>query len=348
MPCNILRDFARAAVLMLATVAALPAFAAKTDVIYLQSGDRITGEIKNLERGRLKLSTDSLGTIYIEWQDIARVTSPASFIVELANGRRARGSLVDAELDRQIVVRYRDRERVLEMAEVVWIDPLKLEGSIGDRWDGSFSVGLDIAKTNNDTSFSGNFDVRRRAEDYQLQFNGAASLRSQDGTEDRRRATLGGLYRRLLEERWYWALIGTLERNDELGIDLRSLAGAGYGRFLIQTSDTLWSGTGGLAVVNEQRAGDEDAENNVEAFLVTDYEYFLYDTPKTTLNTSFSVFPSITDAGRVRNELDFSLRRELIEDLFLELSLYGTYDNRPPDEGEKTDYGIVTSVGYSF
>lgn len=342
------RPLARVAVLIVAMVGALPAFAAKTDVIYLRSGDRITGEIKNLERGRLKVSTDSLGMIYIEWQDVARVTSPASFIVELANGRRARGALVDSELDRQIVVRYRDRERVLDMAEVVWIDPLKLEGSIGDRWDGSFSVGLDVAKTNNDTSFSGSFDARRRAEDYQLQFNGAASLRSQDGTEDRRRVTLGGQYRRLLEERWYWALIGSLERNDELGIDLRSLAGAGYGRFLIQTSDTLWSATGGLAVVNEQRAGGEDAENNVEAFLVTDYEYFLYDTPKTTLNSSFRVFPSITDSGRVRTELDFALRRELIEDLFLELNLYGTYDNRPPDEGENTDYGIVTSVGYSF
>ena len=39
--------------------------APKTDVVVLKNGDKITGEVKTLERGRLEFSTDSMGTVYI-------------------------------------------------------------------------------------------------------------------------------------------------------------------------------------------------------------------------------------------------------------------------------------------
>ena len=38
----------------------------KTDVVILKNGDRITGEIKKLDRGKLKLKTDDMSTVYIE------------------------------------------------------------------------------------------------------------------------------------------------------------------------------------------------------------------------------------------------------------------------------------------
>ncbi len=43
--------------------------AEKTDVIYLQNGDRITGEINSLFRGKLAFETDHMGTVFIEWDD---------------------------------------------------------------------------------------------------------------------------------------------------------------------------------------------------------------------------------------------------------------------------------------
>ena len=39
-----------------------PALAQKTDLIYLENGDRVTGEIKEMEQGRLRLKTDSFVT----------------------------------------------------------------------------------------------------------------------------------------------------------------------------------------------------------------------------------------------------------------------------------------------
>ena len=82
--------------------------------------------------------------------------------------------------------------------------------------------------------------------------------------------------------------------------------------------------------------------------LNTDFEFFTYDSPKTTLKTSLAVFPRLTGDGGVRLDLDFSVRQELITDLFLELSLYGTYDSTPPEDGTSNDWGIVTGLGYTF
>jgi putative salt-induced outer membrane protein YdiY len=330
----------------------------KTDIVYLRNGDRVTCEIKKLERGRLEVSTNGMGTVYIEWDDIERVTSTERYIVELENGARFEGTLAATDAQAQLLLRKEAevevdaegniQEQLLDMQNVVWLDPLKLDAKRIKRWDGSVSAGFDATKANSDTSLSASFDARRRAEDFQLLFNGSVYSRSQDGTDDSLRANFNGVYRGLLENRWYWAGLGGLERNDELGIDLRSFGGAGYGRFLVQSSRTLWSVTGGLVVVNEQLAGESQGETSLDAFLNTDYEFFTYDTPKTTVTTSLSVFPRLIGDGGVRTNLDLSLRRELIEDLFVELSLYDTYDSKPPEDGTSNDYGIVTSLGYTF
>jgi hypothetical protein len=60
-----------------------------------------------------------MGTVYIERDEIVRLSSPEQFVVELSNGRRARGSPGKSEAERQLVVQYRERQRVLDMQEVV-------------------------------------------------------------------------------------------------------------------------------------------------------------------------------------------------------------------------------------
>lgn len=325
-----------------------PVLADKTDVIYMRNGDRVTCEIKRLERGRLEVSTDGMGTVFIEWDDIAQIVSKEPYVVELADGKRVQGTLTMPFDDGTLLVTEEEESRRLAMIDIVWLDPLKFDSNILKRWDGSISAGFDTRKADDVTSLTVAFDARRRTEEFQLDLDGSWYSRSQDEAEDTIRATFGAVYRRLLPERRYWALIGSLERNDELGIDLRTLGGAGVGRFLRQTGHNLWTVTAGAVVNQEQRAGGESPETNVEALLGTDFEFYTYDTPKTTFGTSLMLFPSLTESGRVRANLDVYLKRELITDLFIELSLYDAWDSEPPEEGEENDYGIVTSLGYSF
>ena len=68
----------------------------KTDVVILKNGDHVTGEIKSLDRGKMSLSTDSMRTVQIEWEDVERVTSQWVFEVETEMGLRTFGSLAPA------------------------------------------------------------------------------------------------------------------------------------------------------------------------------------------------------------------------------------------------------------
>ena len=50
----------------------------RTDVVTLANGDRITGEVMRLERGRLEFKTDDAGTLYLEWDKLSSLVSTAS------------------------------------------------------------------------------------------------------------------------------------------------------------------------------------------------------------------------------------------------------------------------------
>jgi len=96
-------------------------------------------------------------------------------------------------------------------------------------------------------------------------------------------------------------------------------------------------------------------QDTIEAIGTLTWDWFRFDSPELDLSTSLQVIPNLTDTGRVRGELDIKLKWEMIEDLFWELSYYHSYDSRPPvrpeigtEEAEKSDYGIITSIGYDF
>ena len=81
-----------AASLLLAVLAAAPAQAApKVDVVILQNGTRLVGEIRSMTRGKLELKTDDMGTLQIEWDNVVEVTAPEYFEVEDMEARSTSG-----------------------------------------------------------------------------------------------------------------------------------------------------------------------------------------------------------------------------------------------------------------
>ena len=74
----------------------------KTDIISMYNGDRITGEIVSLEGGIIKVKTDFMGTLSIEWPEIASVQSDYHYEVRLSDGERMYGSFHDESNQRSI------------------------------------------------------------------------------------------------------------------------------------------------------------------------------------------------------------------------------------------------------
>ena len=141
---------------------------------------------------------------------------------------------------------------------------------------------------------------------------------------------------------------GRFETNESLGIELRSQVGAAIGPRLINSNrGQLWLG-GGL-VVNREDGVDVETTTNVEALFILETSYYTYDRPKTTIDVKFQYYPSVSNWGRQRIQLDASVKRELLKDFFLSVNIFDSFDSKPPNTAFDTnDFGIVLSIGWSY
>jgi len=95
--------------------------------------------------------------------------------------------------------------------------------------------------------------------------------------------------------------------------------------------------------------GSRRATFGLEALLSGQANYFQLDTPKTDIQCLLSLYPSLTDFGRVRSELSISLSRELIKNFNTGLVLFDNFDSRPPSDSlAKNDFGVTLMVGWTF
>src|SRR6185436_13246756 len=132
------------AALAIVLLMSVPAYAQKTDVITLANGDRITGEITSLSKGRLELKTDDVGTINIEWDNIVHISSPRVFEVETTDGRRLLGTIAMAG-ERAIAVKGPDGTVSLRIPEITRVTPMG--ASFWSRLEGSLDAGFSYTRS---------------------------------------------------------------------------------------------------------------------------------------------------------------------------------------------------------
>jgi hypothetical protein len=327
----------------------------KTDIIWLANGDRFTGEIKQLLHGKLQLKTDSAGTLSIEWDDIARIESDFQFQFERTDGTRITGRIGESTDEQQITVVGAEKTARFEHGNIVRI--AQIEDTFWDRVDGSLTMGYSFTKASDVGQGNVGFRATHRTEVRSFTIDGSTIITSDQAGQNTQRSNLNLGTTRFRNNRWFNSYMLGFERNDELGLDLRTGLGAGLGRYLIQTNSSELSLLGGLLGTLENLNPEESEpgttgqsrKESVEGMLGVDYSRYIFDDPTVDLSVSLYAFPSITQSGRTRAQFDVYLRWELINDLFWELSYYNTYDSDPPSGSESTsDYGIVTSIGYSF
>ncbi len=332
---------------------AAPAMAQKTDVITLVNGDRLTCEIKELERGLLRVKTDSAGTLYIEWLDIVTVRSDKQFAIETASGVLAFGSLQTSADGTGLEVTADGRSVTLKQQAVVTIATVK--DNFWDRIDGSIAMGFSFKKANTDVqlNFGTHSTYRSRVHTYDLSLSALVSSRNSEPATERYVGSAS--HQGYLGSNWTSLSLAELEQNTELDLKLRALLqGGGLYRF-INTNRTILATAGGLALNNENYFSTEkDSRTSLELFATVIYEFFKFNTPKADVSMRFTVFPSLTESGRVRTTLNGSVRWEIIPDLNWVFTVYSSTDNQPPENidgditANGTDYGVITSLEWTY
>lgn len=324
-----------------------PAFAQRTDVVTLANGDRITGEVVGLERGQLEFKTDDAGTLYLEWDKLLSVIAARQVEVVTADGRRFLGSLGQADQRTIAVVGSQGTDR-LPMLDVTLITPIGT--GFWRRLDGSFDIGYSYTKSSGISQLNVQSDTIYRRPGFQARVIGSLtqiSKEDDDGSDDDR-GYVEMAWVHYKWRRWFASVAGRFETNQSLGLDLRSQIGAAAGPRLVNSNRAQLAFGAGM-VFNEEQASDNESTKNLEGLLLLHGSYYTYDRPKTNLDLNLQLYPSLSDTGRFRLQLDASAKRELLKDFFLASTVYYTHDNRPPNpEADKSDVGIVLSIGWTY
>src|SRR5262245_5997906 len=331
-----------------AALCATPAIAAKTDRLVMRNGDHITGEVKGLSYGKLVYSTDDAGELSIEWEKVARVTSPSEFQVELGSGIRYFGHLAVANRDGFVVVE-KARADTLRITDVVVISPIS--AGFLQRLSSYLDVGLTVAKANQATTFSlsGAAEYRGPSFGSQLKFDSYAQ--DQESTPKTTRNSLRQTFSAYLPKRWSAIALVQLEQNDELDLDHRFTGGGVMSRVLQRSNETELSAGAGLVGTQEQFSSTtgDTRKTSLEGLVALTARAFHFDSPKLDVGLSFALFPSLSDAGRVRGQGDVRLQYELFKDFMAGILFNDTFDSRPPETGAaKNDYITTFTIGWSY
>ncbi len=340
------RAVVKVALLLLVVFGApAPAAAQKTDVVVLVNGDTLTCEIKLLDRGRLQVSTDHLGTVNIEWDKVVSVTADRVFRVETSGGLRLLGRLATSEARHLDVVQDTGTVSV-DQAEVVYVYPIGR--SFWSQLDGGMNTGLSYTQSSGIAQLNVGANVLYRRPSLQVSATASSYFTADENGENtsRHAADLG--LARYFKQRSIWLLQGGFMRNEELGYTARTTMSAGLGQFLVHTNRAILTVGGGLSTSREVPL-EGTSTQELELLVSARHSFFTYDSPKTDLATMVNLYPSLTSWGRVRMEFDGRLSREVVKDFTVGFSIYDSYDSRPPTEGaRRNDVGLSLTIGWTF
>ena len=323
------------------------AAADKTDIMLLKNGDRLTGEVKTLDRGKVSFDTDAAGVIKIEWDDIEQLYSGTTFEVALDNGERLYGTL--AETTRHDEIRLQTDSTALDLPIVKIVRMTPIKSTILDRMNMNVSVGYSLAKANKleQSNMSYDFSYREEKQQITFSFDGSASNSESDPGSTRMFSNFG--YRRFLQARsWDPFAVAQIERNDELGIDRRESVGGGMSRWIRDTNQNRIAFGGGLIRSLEDDHLSTETKSDTEALISMDFEWFRYDTPQLDVSTKFSLYNRLSGTREPRGNLDVNFKWEIFKDFFWSFSFYYTFDKQT-ETGEPTnDYGSFVSLGWKL
>lgn len=320
---------------------------AANDVVRFENGDQLTGEIKSMSRGQLQFKTDATGTIDIEWDKIAYISSDQNIQVETQSGARFFGHIGLADSENKVVVVTSSGPTELETARVIGMNPID-QGGLRDI-DINVNVGYNFTKASNVTQFNVGADAKYRTRKRVLSASVSSFISDSENNESSQKQSLSFNYTRLGSNRWLNDGGISFDRNDELDLNLRTSLSAGGGRILVQTNNSMFTLKGGLKATRENNVNQPEDVDSLESYGIMTWEWYRYDSPELDWSTSLEIIPSLTESGRVRGEFDATLSWEIFSDFFWQLQFYDSYDNKPQSDGTPTnDYGVNTSLSYKF
>ena len=312
------------------------------------NGDQITGEIKRLDLEILQLKTSTMSTAQIKWYQVSNLYAPdKSFQIELKDKTKLFGNLDSSSTKSVLIIKNDVGQYEVRTEEVVTIYQVKQ--LFWSRFSGSLGAGLSFTKASDVLQTNGAAELSYTEEKYfgSLKLDLIQTAQYDTLFTAKNDAVMN--FNKMMLANQFITTFLTAQQSTELGIQLRTGGGAGYGIDLLHTNISRIRFIGAMTGNREQGLGEAATTNNAEGLVKLDVKVFKYTDPEIYIDAFTNWYPSITVTGRHRFEAEVQIRFELLNNLFLEFKVYGNYDNKPVStSSSNADYGLISRFTYTF
>jgi hypothetical protein len=321
------------------------------DVVILKNGDRLTGEIKSLQRGELNFKASYMAeAVRLDWSRVERLDSKDRYLIFLTDGKLFTDYLrldpaSNSTIDNFFIGEKKNAVRVKQM-EVLRIAPV--EERFWRQLQGTIDFGLSFTSGNDqyETEFSASAAYRKHDHSLAVRLDSVFSGQPKGSSTARNEFTLD--YRKQLSPKWYAGGLFDLLHSDQQSLALRTTAGGLFGRNIRQTERTRISVFGGLAGTRENYSTETGKPKTTNADALAGFDFTTFRFTTTDITSRFILYPSLTIPGRMRMQFNSDLRIKIAKDFYWGFHIYENFDSKPPVRADKNDLGISSSLGWKF
>ncbi len=336
------------------------------DWIQLTSGEWLKGELKVLYNKDVEFDSDELDLLKLDLEDVKRIRGHGIKGVRIEGptqtiyGRIKRPEAITVygtvELtEDKVIVTSGEVTREFGRSKLIAI--VSGEDKELDFWSAKISLGLNLSGGNTEqVDYAAIMDIRRRtaATRFVIDFLGNFSrTRGIDTVDNDRLNVYFDVFR---TRSFYWrAVFGEYFRDPFQNIEYRYTIGSGVGYHLIDTPETEWDITVGLAYqetqFNSVEVGEDPVASTPALAIGTLYETELSKTVDWDINYSFILVNE--QSGQYTHHFVTSLETELTSWLDFDISFVWDRIEKPTANADGTvpepdDYKLIFSLGVDY
>jgi hypothetical protein len=318
------------------------------DTLYLKSGQMFFGEFQRLKDGRFEFDIKDAALVMIKFDKVKTLKAVTHLYRVVTSDRKIYyGKLYAEKSDGYLRVISGDSVVILNFKTIASINFFDkpsfktINGYLGAGY--SYTRSSDIGRLNLEGLIA--LELKK----WETTLSGSSIITYSDSiwSRDREIIALSTYY--YLNASWYIGALLNYQRNIELGLARRFQEGVGIRYGLINRINFNVDLLSGIVLNQEKNLEGTSFPTSVELPVGFNMELYRFRKPEISFILAQSVFFSLTEKGRIRQDGNISMDWEIIDDLSLNLQFYHNYDSKPVGIGaKKLDYGTVIGFKYDM
>ncbi|WP_029893543.1 DUF481 domain-containing protein [Desulfohalovibrio reitneri] len=311
---------------LLAAVLVLTPFAARADTLLMANGDRLTGALVRMEKGKLLFETEYAGEVSVSWDKVERLETDKPVAVYGKDDSEWQASSISPG------------ENVVSVATDP--DAWRVKGRLGAGWD--------KANGNTETeSVHGEGEITARKGDNRYKGYGEHNWAADSGSTIESNWLLRTSYDRFLSKRFFIGASGSAEADHEADLERRLALGGHAGYVILDSGRWNWEMQGGPAYIWENYQNGKADEEFPAGQASSEFSFWIWPGRAQLFQVShgFVSFKESEEAvAQTRQGIRFPLGNGF------DLSFRYDYDwrNDPPPEQTRWDERYYLTLGWSF